>query len=155
MVFLSFPPKTHTIHAIRVPFFHSLVHFVPLVPSSSFQWSKVPDRSNSLVRTQQWMKRFLMRTSLKNSKIECQNVRKTFQTWPGPLPCFTCALSPSGISHISTGLLNQKTLHHIAQLTFVSNIRCRILDQYCCGHTCCFKQIQDDSPYIFTSWYFW
>lgn len=33
--------------------------------------------------------------------------------------------------------------------------RCRILDQYCCGHTCCFKQPPSDTFEIFSSWYFW
>lgn len=33
--------------------------------------------------------------------------------------------------------------------------RCRMSDQYCCGHSCCFKQAPQESPHLFASWYFW
>ena len=36
-----------------------------------------------------------------------------------------------------------------------SNLRCRTVDQYCCGHTCCYKDKSDEDPNLFESWYFW
>jgi len=37
----------------------------------------------------------------------------------------------------------------------VHNFRCRVADQYCCGHSCCYQADGDDSPHLFASWYFW
>ncbi len=37
--------------------------------------------------------------------------------------------------------------------TYVS--RCRIVDQFCCGHTCCFKDNANEEVNLFESWYFW
>ena len=36
-----------------------------------------------------------------------------------------------------------------------SDLRCRTVDQYCCGHTCCYKDKSDEDPNLFESWYFW
>ena len=33
--------------------------------------------------------------------------------------------------------------------------RCRTVDQYCCGHTCCYKDKSNEEPNLFESWYFW